>query len=112
MASRSHEAAGDGWEHDGAPTAHHAPATGGATERERRLRARVAELEAELDRSEGRIRRNIDEYGALLERERRARRAQPPAGVARLGVARLPRTYSDNTIPHPDMSTFPLEAVG
>jgi chromosome segregation ATPase len=75
MVSRSHEAAGDGWEHDGAPTAHHDPATGGATERERRLRARVAELEAELDRSERRIQQVVDEYEALLERERRARGA-------------------------------------
>ena len=73
MVSRSHEAAGDGWEHDGAPTAHHDPATGGATERERRLRARVAELETELERSEHRIQRTIDEYEALLERERERR---------------------------------------
>lgn len=76
MASRSHEAAGDGWEHDdGAPNAYHDPATERLPERERRLRARVAELETELERSEHRIQRTIDEYEALLERERRARGA-------------------------------------
>ena len=60
MASRSHEAAGDGWEHDdGAPNAYRDPATERPPERERRLRARVAELETELERSEHRIQRTI-----------------------------------------------------
>lgn len=81
MASRSQEAAGDGWGHDEedrTANAHRDPATGPPTDRQRHLRTRVAELEAELDRSERRIQRVIDEYEALLER-----RTDPPGPLER-----------------------------
>jgi chromosome segregation ATPase len=79
MASRPSEAAGDGWGHDDAPTAHRDPATEPATDRQ--LRARVAELEAELDRSEQRLQQVVDEYERLLA-EREAARSQ--GSLARL----------------------------
>lgn len=72
MASRSPEAAGDGWGHDDTDetaTAHRDPATGPPANRQRHLRARVAELEAELDRSRHRVQRVVDEYEDLLDRQ-------------------------------------------
>jgi hypothetical protein len=70
MASRSPEAAGDGWGHDDTDetaTAHRDPATGPPANRQRHLRARVAELEAELDRSRHRVQQVVDQYEALLD---------------------------------------------
>lgn len=70
MASRSPEAAGDGWGHDDEE-----PDDGPTTDRgqeapvdRQHLRTRVAELEAELERRDRRLQRVIDEYEALLDR--------------------------------------------
>lgn len=81
MASRSPEATRDGWGTDEeSPAADHRdPAARPQTARERRLRARIAELEAELDRSEHRIQQVIDEYEALVEQ-----RTGPDGPLARL----------------------------
>lgn len=76
MASRTPEAAGDGWGHDDtesddgstAETSHTDPATDLPDDRRRYLRTRVAELEAELDRRERRLQYVIDEYEDLLDR--------------------------------------------
>jgi chromosome segregation ATPase len=83
MASRPSEAAGDGWGHDDAPTAHRDPATGPPPDRQRRLQARVAELEAELDRSEQRLQQVVDEYERLLEERESARSKGPLARLRR-----------------------------
>jgi molecular chaperone GrpE (heat shock protein) len=69
MASRSHEAAGDGWGHDGEEQDDRGTAAGedGPADRQH-LRTRVTELEAELERRERRLQRVIDEYETLLDR--------------------------------------------
>jgi len=87
MASRSPEAAGDGWGHDDdeepTATAHRDPATGPPEDRQRHLRARVAELEAELDRSHDRVQRVIDQYESIID-------GRPAAGSRNRGpLARL-----------------------
>ncbi|WP_276259980.1 hypothetical protein [Haloglomus litoreum] len=70
MASRSPEAAGDGWGDDDeepTATAHRDPATGPPESRERHLRAKVAELEAELDRNRNRVQQVIDQYESIID---------------------------------------------
>lgn len=72
MASRSHEAAGDGWGHDDeepTATAHRDPATGPPVDRQRYLRAKVAELEAELDRNRNRVQQVVDRYESIIDQQ-------------------------------------------
>jgi hypothetical protein len=93
MASRSPEATRDGWGHDGeepndGPTTnrnHADPATDTPDDRRHHLRARVAELEAELDRRDRRLQRVIDEYEDLLD-QRTDDQGRSPGPLARLAA--------------------------